>query len=352
MLPRDSDYAHAKRRIEAALEQPHASAHAIVQTILAESADVLAIHSSCWHGTDPASGSLLDGAELGDPPGSFEESLDYEYRRPDINRFVNLSAGRDKVAAISTATGNRLSVSARFREMIEPTGVADELRVAFSDAYGMWMSVVLFTERRMTEQDLRFVADIVPGATSAMRETTLSPDVSPAEVDPADDTAPSVLLLDAADRVISADAVARRRLGLLPGPGGNQAPGVISFLAARARFDRQAGPATARMRALDGRWFVINVSLLDDVASGNVAAVVQPAPGELILDNVLRAMGLSAREREIASLLARGRPTKSIAAMLGLSPWTVQDHIKAVHAKTGVSRADLGSLGAQALVMS
>jgi hypothetical protein len=31
--------------------------------------------------------------------------------------------------------------------------------------------------------------------------------------------------------------------------------------------------------------------------------------------------------------------------MLGLSPWTVQDHVKAVYAKTGVSRADLGSLG-------
>jgi DNA-binding CsgD family transcriptional regulator len=32
--------------------------------------------------------------------------------------------------------------------------------------------------------------------------------------------------------------------------------------------------------------------------------------------------------------------------VLGLSPWTVQDHVKAVYAKTGVSRADLGALGA------
>jgi DNA-binding CsgD family transcriptional regulator len=234
--------------------------------------------------------------------------------------------------------------------MIEPTGVADELRVAFSDAYGMWMSLAVFTARRMTEEDLRFVADVVPGATSAMREATLSLDASAGPVDPADGAAPSVLLLDAADRVISADPVARRRLALLPGPGGDQAPGVMSFLAARARWDRRGGPATARMRALDGRWFNIDVSLLDDAASGNVAAVVQPAPGELVLDTVLRAMGLSAREREVALLLAQGRPTKSIAATLGLSPWTVQDHVKAVYAKSGVSRADLGSLGAQPAV--
>jgi DNA-binding CsgD family transcriptional regulator len=329
VLPPDKDYARARRRIETALEQPHANAHAIVETFLAESADLLAIRSSCWHGTDPASGSMLDGATAGEAPGSFEESLVYEYRRPDVNRFADLSTGRDKAAAISTSTGNRLSASARFREMIEPTGVADELRVAFSDAYGMWMSLAVFTARRMIEEDLRFVADVVPGATSAMREATLSPDASAGPVDPADGAAPSVLL---------------------PGSGGDQAPGVMSFLAARARWDRGGGPATARMRALDGRWFNIDVSLLDDAASGNVAAVVQPAPGELVLDTVLRAMGLSAREREVALLLAQGRPTKSIAATLGLSPWTVQDHIKAVYAKTGVSRADLGSLGAQPAV--
>ena len=232
--------------------------------------------------------------------------------------------------------------------MIEPTGTADELRVAFSDAFGMWMTLVIFTQRRMTEDDLRFVASVLPGATRAMRAATRrslqAPD-SPA--DPDDGTAPSVLLLDASDRIVSADAVARRRLALLPGQGDNQSPGVISFLAARARWDRGHGPATARMRTVDGRWFVIDASLLDDAASGTVAAVMQPAGGDVVLDSLLRAMGLSAREREVAALLAQGRPTKSIAAMLSLSPWTVQDHVKAVYAKTGVSRDDLGSLGDQ-----
>jgi DNA-binding CsgD family transcriptional regulator len=95
---------------------------------------------------------------------------------------------------------------------------------------------------------------------------------------------------------------------------------------------------------------MIDVSVLDDAGSGNVAAVIQPAPSELVLDSVLRVMGLSAREREVAALLAQGRPTKSIAAMLQLSPWTVQDHVKAVYAKTGVSRADLGALGARPAV--
>lgn len=237
--------------------------------------------------------------------------------------------------------------------MIAPTGVADELRVAFSDAYGMWMSLVVFTRRRMTDDDLRFVADVVPGATSAMRAARIRMVGAPAgPSDPADGTASSVLLLDASDRVVSADALARRRLALLPGPGGDQAPGVMSFLSARARWDHGGGPATARMRTLDGRWFVIDVSLLEGAASGTVAAVMRPAPGEVVLDSVLRAMGLSAREREVAALLAQGRPTKSIATVLSLSPWTVQDHLKAVYTKTGVGRADLRSLGAAPAVIS
>src|SRR6202012_1430494 len=112
---------------------------------------------------------------------------------------------------------------------------------------------------------------------------------------------------------------------------------VMPFLAARARWDRAGGPATARRRALDGRLFVIDVSVLDDARSGHVAALMQPAASELVLDNILRAMGLSAREREVAALLAQGRPTKAIAASLQLSPWTVQDHVKAIYAKPGVS---------------
>ncbi len=355
MLPRDTDYARVRRRIEAAVSRPDVSAEGVVRTFLEESADLLGVSSACWHETDPATGALVGGAEIGGAPGSLEESLVYEYRRPDVNRFVDLMARRDTVAAISTSTGNQPSASARFREMIEPTGTADELRVAFTDAYGTWMSLVVFTQRRMTEADLRFVSDVVPAATSAMRLVTARSlerlgAGAPTGLD--DGTAPSVLLLNGSDRIVSADAVARRRLALLPGPGGDQAPGVMSFLAARARWDRAGGPATARMRALDGRWFEIDVSVLDDAGAGNVAAVMQPAPSELVLDSVLRAMGLSAREREVAALLAQGRPTKSIAAMLGLSPWTVQDHVKAVYAKTGVSRADLGSLGARPALAS
>jgi len=49
---------------------------------------------------------------------------------------------------------------------------------------------------------------------------------------------------------------------------------------------------------------------------------------------------LSPREREIAVLVAQGHPSKTIAAILGISVWTVMTHVRRIYARFGVqSRA-------------
>lgn len=51
---------------------------------------------------------------------------------------------------------------------------------------------------------------------------------------------------------------------------------------------------------------------------------------------------LTPREREVVRLVANGLPSKSIAAVLDISVWTVNTHLRRVFAKIGVgSRAEM-----------
>ena len=54
---------------------------------------------------------------------------------------------------------------------------------------------------------------------------------------------------------------------------------------------------------------------------------------------------LSTRESEIARLVARGLPNKSIAQVLDISPYTVATHLKRTYSKLGIrSRIELAVL--------
>jgi DNA-binding CsgD family transcriptional regulator len=338
VLPRARDYQRVKRQIEMTLDQPGHDTDEPIETVVAAGADLLGIIGSCWHHTDPASGLPIASGTLGEPAGSLEWSIDYEYHRPDVNRFAELASRRSPLAAISLETGGEMRASARFHEMIEPTGAADELRVAFVDAFGFWAALVIFTNRRMTADDLRFVSELFPVVTAALRSTAAASALSSPASD--DDDGPSVLILGQDDRIVTADAAARRRLAMLPEPRAVDLPGLISFVSAQARWSPGGRASQATMRTLDGQWLLVDASRLE--ADGDVAVVMQPAPSGVVLDGALRAMGLSSREREVAALVLRGQPAKAIASALMISPWTVQDHLKAIYDKTGVrSRAEL-----------
>ena len=61
---------------------------------------------------------------------------------------------------------------------------------------------------------------------------------------------------------------------------------------------------------------------------------VEPATPAERMDLFARASGLSTRESEVLGLLGMGLDSRDIAARLVLSQHTVNDHVKAVLAKT------------------
>jgi DNA-binding CsgD family transcriptional regulator len=73
--------------------------------------------------------------------------------------------------------------------------------------------------------------------------------------------------------------------------------------------------------------------------------VLQTTPEAQAAPLRLEAFALSAREREVAALIAQGLDTAAISEQLFISPWTVQDHCKAIFEKTGTrNRRELRSL--------
>ena len=64
--------------------------------------------------------------------------------------------------------------------------------------------------------------------------------------------------------------------------------------------------------------------------------------GPAAISDVAERYGLSAREREVLELLAKGLRTNELAEELGISPHTVRDHCKQLYRKCGCrSRAEL-----------
>jgi DNA-binding CsgD family transcriptional regulator len=225
--------------------------------------------------------------------------------------------------------------------MIEPEGGADEMRASFSDAFGVWGSLSLFGPRHFAPGDAEMLAELAPVFTQALRVaigSMPSADASP-------DASPAVVVLDGRDRIVAADLRARVLIEAIAGDAPGGIPGSFFVLAAQARRRDPMTPAVARARHRDGHWVSIDASPLDDDPQGSVALILQPASLKSRLEALLRAYGLSEREREVAQLAVLGRATKAIAADLFISPWTAQDHLKSIFEKAGVSsRGELAAL--------
>jgi DNA-binding CsgD family transcriptional regulator len=98
------------------------------------------------------------------------------------------------------------------------------------------------------------------------------------------------------------------------------------------------GPA----RTVDGRWVVLHATLLADGAEPRTAVIIEPARPAELAELIVLAYVLTPRERAVTRLVIQGHSTNEIAEAMRLSPFTVQDHLKAVFDKVGVrSRREL-----------
>lgn len=305
-------------------------------------AQIVPFDMACWGLLDP--GTLWPVTNTGTSAATGAAAVrawQYELTVPDILKVTDLAAGRP-TGVLSIATGGEPDRSPRYRGVLAPLGVTDELRVLLSTGGVGWGWMALFRLSGVfTSLDAARIATLQPHLARAWRNAVLRT----AAEHTTDPTPPAVMVLDRDDRIESLTPGGQALLQRLPASRTGPTPDVLRALASRARADTPEEDCGDGIRAMlpdtDGRWLLLDAAPL--LGTGNHVAITARQADRADLGAVLlRAHGLTPRETEVALAVLRNETTQQIAAALHLSPWTVQDHLKAAFAKTGVrSRREL-----------
>jgi len=296
---------------------------------------------------DPA--TLLFTSAVSEEPlaGASARFLDNEFGHQDVNKFQSLATSARHIATLDSATHGERAGSARYREIMAPLGLGDELRAALVTRAGCWGYLCLHradSPHGFTPAELRLVGRLAPHLANGCRHSLTLPYRSAITT-----AAPGVVILHPDLTLAAMTGEAERWLAQIaehrPAPG--RLPMSVYAVAARLQsIDSgntvpEAAP-TVRVPSDTGGWLLIHAAHLNGSTGGDIAVIIEPAHPHDIAPLLLSSHGLTPREREVAMLVIRGASTRSIGAELHLSDYTVKDHLKSIFDKTGVrSRRDL-----------
>jgi DNA-binding CsgD family transcriptional regulator len=274
--------------------------------------------------------------------------LDNEFGAcPDVNRFVDLARAHDPVASLDDATSGERAASARWREIMGPLGMGDELRVALRVDGTAWGFLCLHRSGAtgFSASEMAVLRKVAPHAGEAIRRAAVATNAR-AE---ASEASEAVILV--ADHVVLAVGGAVEKIEGAPLIVGGQLPlplaAVVRRLEAIEIGDAglDAPPATIRMTTRSGSLVTVHAARLHDASgSGPIVLTIAPAAPAERSSLLLAAHGLTPAQCRVANRVLQGRTTSQIVVDLCISAHTVQDHLKVVFDKVGVrSRRELVS---------
>ncbi|KAF0963713.1 MULTISPECIES: helix-turn-helix transcriptional regulator [Rhodococcus] len=276
------------------------------------------------------------------PSHAVETAARLEYGpSPYANAIGKLARTPVGVQTIRDAIDGDIRHAPPYLEILEPMGMDDEIRfvVRGRDKLCWGAGVVIRGPGRpFRGEEVRVLAGAARAIGEGLRLSLLrqAPRVL-TEVS----GGPAVVIVGPDGEVESATAPAVEYLDRIGDESGSRMVPAV-FAAERLRNSGTAATVT-RARTIDGDWVVIRAGKLDGRGTaGRVVVTLEPAgPAEIV--SLLTALhGLTAREAEVLEQVLAGRTRVEIAHRLFVSPYTVQDHLKSIYAKTGVnSRQEL-----------
>jgi DNA-binding CsgD family transcriptional regulator len=278
--------------------------------------------------------------------------LENEYGRADVNKFVALAEAADPVSSLDRATRGQRAGSARYREVMSPLGLGDELRAALITGDACWGVLCLHREDAADgfgDSEVDLIRRIAPHVAEGLRRAvTLGP--LPAAAVTTGTAGPGMIVLDHNLAVMSLNAEAAQWLAEIDEadwPSGSELPMAVYAAAARlTRLEEGTAPpplsASVRLRGRSGQWLSLHASRLGGPPAPQVGVVIAPTPAAQVSSLLLSAYGLTGAQSRVVALVIKGHSTRQIVDELHISAHTVQEHLTAAFDKFGVrSRREL-----------
>lgn len=317
--------------------------------VLAALSGLISIDAAFFASADPATLLFTGATSIGIPASETPRFLDNELDGEDVNQFVDLARGPRALDSLDHATSGARELSPRYRSILAPLGLGDELRVALRAGGAAWGFLCLHRQSAQAgfgSEEAAAVRPVLPHITEALRAATLAG----VAARPGGEDVAAVVVYNRDLSVASSSPSADRWLDDLHGADSPRHPGaplavtsIVERVLRRASDPGAPGgaPATARVPTRSG-WLVLHGSPLGGAGQDQVAVVIERATPHHLAPLVLEAYRLSPREAEVTRLVLQGSTGPEIAVQLHVTTDTVQDHLKAVFAKTGVrSRREL-----------
>ncbi|MFE7129897.1 LuxR C-terminal-related transcriptional regulator [Streptomyces sp. NPDC057638] len=324
------------------------------------------LRSDVWAGITVDPGTLMNTGghyRRAVPLRYLPRMLDIEYREGDVNGLPELARGTTPVRLLGDAVGGVRDRSPRYRDIIRPLGLTDEVRILLRDRYGVWGALILSISRDTPpfgprqEALARSLAQPLGESLRRLHLARRAGDDDPPG--PGGDPAPALVLLDEEYVPVQLSSTAGLWLDELPAPDdpgpvggapGDAPPGptegglppALYAVAAAVRGPGSPGSLTSWGHTRTRGRVRLHAWRLEGRGAARIAVAVEAAgPGEH-LALIMAAHGLTAREGEITALVLRGSSTAEISRRTRLSAYTVQEHLTSIFDKTGVrSRRDL-----------
>jgi DNA-binding CsgD family transcriptional regulator len=255
---------------------------------------------------------------------------------------------------LSAAVARQSTDGDPWRHRLAELGVRDVLLAVLRDRHGTWAFLDLWRhDGGFGEAEVAAVAEALPALTRQVRAAVARTFVAPSTPASAPQPGPGVLLLtDELLPVAGTPALRAWLATLLPPPPASSPVPASAFNVSAQLLAVEAGlddhRPWGRVPVAPGTWLTVSAERLTHEAEGASIAVGYGMAGAGDrLDVFVRAHGLSVRECDVVRAVATGADTRGVGRSLGITELTVQDHLKAVFARTGA--ATRGDLLARAL---